>query len=234
MTLTKYPHEALGHADHGWLNARHHFSFGSYRDPQRTGFGTLLVINDDSIEAHKGFAPHPHRDMEIITYVRTGAITHEDSNGNKGRTGAGDLQVMSAGTGITHSEWNHEDETTTLFQIWITPKENGIAPHWDAKAFPKEVGTSLGVLVSGRPEDDVHKPLYIHQDAAIYGGRLAAGTATQQAIKYQADIVVSDGELEVNGERLKTGDGMEVLGTDSISIKAHSEAELLVIDIPEA
>ena len=232
MTLTPYRHASLGHADHGWLNARHHFSFGSYRDPNRTGFGTLLVINDDTIAPNKGFAPHPHRDMEIITYVRTGAITHTDSNGNKGRTGAGDLQVMSAGTGISHSEWNHEDEATTLFQIWITPKENNIAPHWDAKAFPKEIGASLSVLVSGRPEDEKHKPLYIHQDAAIYGGRLRAGATTEQTIKHQAYIVVSDGELEVNGERLNAGDGMEVSGVDKISIQALTDSELLVIDIP--
>ena len=113
------PFASLGHADHGWLDARHHFSFADYHDPARMGWGAIRVWNDDRIAAKSGFPPHPHRDMEIITYVRTGAITHQDSMGNKGRTGAGDVQVMSAGTGVTHAEYNLEDEETTLFQIWV-------------------------------------------------------------------------------------------------------------------
>ena len=114
---------SLGHADHGWLDARHHFSFANYHDPTRMGWGRIRVWNDDRIAAKSGFPPHPHRDMEIITYVRTGAITHQDSMGNKGRTAAGDVQVMSAGTGVTHAEYNLEDEETTLFQIWIETDE---------------------------------------------------------------------------------------------------------------
>jgi redox-sensitive bicupin YhaK (pirin superfamily) len=121
---------SLGHADHGWLDARHHFSFADYHDPGRMGWGAIRVWNDDAIAARSGFPPHPHRDMEIITYVRTGAITHQDSMGNKGRTMAGDVQVMSAGTGVRHAEYNLEDEATTLFQIWVTTDTPGAAPSW--------------------------------------------------------------------------------------------------------
>ena len=131
------PFKDLGGANHGWLNARHHFSFASYYDPARLGFGPLLVWNDDEIKSQTGFPPHPHKDMEIITYVRTGAITHKDSLGNEGRTGAGDVQVMSAGTGIRHAEYNLESETTTLFQIWIEPAETGGEPRWGQQPFPK-------------------------------------------------------------------------------------------------
>ena len=121
-----YPYEKLGNHDFGWLNARYHFSFARYYNPERTGFGKLLVINDDIVHAHSGFDTHPHADMEIITYVRAGAITHRDSTGNEGRTAAGDVQVMSAGTGIAHSEHNEEDEDTRLYQIWIAPREKGM------------------------------------------------------------------------------------------------------------
>ena len=130
--------DSLGHADHGWLNARHHFSFAEYHDPKRMSWGAIRVWNDDQIAAKSGFPPHPHRDMEIVTYVRTGAITHQDSLGNKGRTGAGDVQVMSAGTGVTHAEYNLEDEQTTLFQIWIETDKPGAAPAWGAMPFPKD------------------------------------------------------------------------------------------------
>jgi redox-sensitive bicupin YhaK (pirin superfamily) len=133
-----YPYDSLGHADHGWLNARHHFSFASYQNPDRMKFGLLRVINDDIIAANSGFATHPHQNMEIITYVRSGAITHKDSKGNEGRTGAGDIQVMSAGSGIEHSEYNLENEETNLYQIWIIPNKLGVKPRWDAKEFPKD------------------------------------------------------------------------------------------------
>ena len=130
-TMTKIdrrPFASLGHADHGWLNARHHFSFASYYDPSRMGWGAIRVWNDDQIAANSGFPPHPHQDMEIITYVRSGAITHQDSLGNKGRTEAGDVQVMSAGSGVRHAEYNLEPETTTIFQIWIEPSRKGGSP----------------------------------------------------------------------------------------------------------
>ena len=132
-----HPYEKLGQHDYGWLKARYHFSFGDYYNPQRMGFGSLRVINDDVVQAGTGFPPHPHNDMEIITYVRRGAITHKDSLGNEGRTEAGDVQVMSAGTGIKHAEYNKEKEDTNLYQIWIEPREEGVAPRWDSAKFPK-------------------------------------------------------------------------------------------------
>src|SRR6195952_2047172 len=131
------PFKSLGVSDHGWLIAHHHFSFASYYDERRMNWGQLRVWNDDVIEAGTGFPRHPHRDMEIITYVREGAITHEDNLGNKGRTEAGDVQVMSAGTGIAHSEYNRESETTQIFQIWIAPDSKGEGPTWGAKPFPR-------------------------------------------------------------------------------------------------
>ena len=232
--ITVYPYEQLGHADHGWLDARHHFSFASYHNPKRMGFGTLLVINDDIIAGGKGFAPHPHNNMEIITYVRQGAITHKDSMGNEGRTGAGDVQVMSAGTGVVHSEYNLENENTRLYQIWILPNEKSVAPRWKAKAFPKDFieAKSLPALVSGQAQHAGKDALYIHADAAIYGGRLKAGTSITQSIKHQAYILASSGTMTVNGASLKQGDGAEVVGEKDISITASNDAEILIIDAP--
>lgn len=219
----------LGHANHGWLNARHHFSFGGYHDPSRMGFGTLRVINDDIIKAGTGFTTHPHENMEIITYVRSGAITHKDSNGNEGRTEAGDVQVMSAGTGIFHSEHNREDVDTTLYQIWITPNKMGVAPSWDAHEFPKEpTNDKLSLLVSG----DGNAPLQINQDAFIYTGTLKSGAQIEHALKHQAYILVSKGSVEIDGELIKAGDGLEVDERSVIQLQAIEDVELLLLDVP--
>ncbi|MBL4599057.1 MAG: pirin family protein [Rhizobiaceae bacterium] len=227
--ITVYPYEQLGQADHGWLNARHHFSFGGYRNPKRTGFGALLVINDDVIQAGTGFDTHPHQDMEIITYVRKGAITHRDNKGNEGRTVAGDVQVMSAGTGIFHSEYNLESEDTNIYQIWILPNKSGVKPVWDAESFPTEPATdALTLLVSG----DGKAPLSIHQNAHIYAGRLAVGTTFPHPIHQQAYLLVSKGELEIDGKTVKKGDGVEISGQASITLHALTDCEVLVIDVP--
>jgi quercetin 2,3-dioxygenase len=232
--ITVYPYEKLGHANHGWLDAHHHFSFARYWNPDRVEFGTLRVINDDKVAAGKGFEAHPHNNMEIITYVRQGAITHKDSMGNTGRTGAGDVQVMSAGTGVVHSEHNLENEDTRLYQIWIEPNEHNVAPRWKAKAFPKEpVSGQLSVLVSGQPQHAGKDALFIHQDAAIYGGRLTKGTKVGVPIKHQAYVLASVGNFTVNGISMKQGDGAEVTGEKLLSITAGSDAEVLVIDTPE-
>src|SRR5690348_13332171 len=165
--------DSLGHAEHGWLNARHHFSFANYYDPGRMGWGRIRVWNDDQIAAKSGFPPHPHRDMEIVTYVRTGAITHKDSLGNTGRTGAGDVQVMSAGTGVTHAEYNLEDEQTTLFQIWIETDKPNASPSWGAKPFPKDSRDgAFQLLASGNGDADA---LHIHADAPVLGATVKAG-----------------------------------------------------------
>src|SRR6478672_2751490 len=167
------PFDSLGHADHGWLDARHHFSFANYHDPARMGWGRIRVWNDDTIGARSGFPPHPHRDMEIVTYVRTGAITHQDSMGNKGRTEAGDVQVMSAGAGVTHAEYNLEDEATTLYQIWILPKTRGGKPFWGAAKFPKaDRAGALVTLASGFEPDQAEGALPIRQDARILAATL--------------------------------------------------------------
>jgi redox-sensitive bicupin YhaK (pirin superfamily) len=159
------PFSTLGGANHGWLDAHHHFSFAEYYDPKRMSWGKLRVWNDDMIAPKSGFPPHPHRDMEIITYVRTGAITHQDSLGNKGRTAAGDVQVMSAGTGVRHAEYNLEDETTMIFQIWIEPDRHGQKPSWGARQFPKSNRTGAwSILASGKGDEGA---LGIQADARV-------------------------------------------------------------------
>ncbi len=168
------PFETLGAANHGWLDAHHHFSFAAYMDPDRMGWGSLRVWNDDRIEAGTGFPPHGHRDMEIITYVRSGAITHKDSLGNAGRTEAGDVQVMSAGTGIEHSEYNREDEATELFQIWIIPTKQGEAPSWGARPFPRDTRDGkFALLASGMDGDEGALP--IRTEGRVAAATLAAG-----------------------------------------------------------
>ena len=227
--ITHHKHDDLGGANHGWLNARHHFSFASYRDPAKMSFGELLVINDDVIQPHTGFDTHPHADMEIITYVRRGAISHRDNRGNSGRTTAGNIQVMSAGTGISHSEYNHEDEETNIFQIWIMPRSRGIEPSWDTAEFPKTPARDrLPLLVSG----DGSAPLSIHQDARIYAGTLAAGTSLTHQIEGQAYLLVSEGEVTIDGHVAKRGDGLAISGQGSIDLGAAADSEILVIEVP--
>ncbi len=232
--ITVVSYESLGHANHGWLDARHHFSFARYWNPARVEFGALRVINDDRVSAGKGFGTHPHDNMEIITYVRSGAITHKDNLGNQGRTKAGDVQVMSAGTGVFHSEYNLENEDTTLYQIWIEPNEQDVKPRWDAREFPKAPVTDGGLplLVSGRKEDAASGALYIHQDAAIYGGNLKQGTSVTQKIRNQAYILASAGSFTVNGQTLKKGDGAEIRDETALEIVALEDTEIIIIDLP--
>ena len=224
-----YRFETLGGANHGWLNAKHHFSFASYHDPEKMCFGELMVINDDIIQPHTGFDTHPHRDMEIITYVRRGAITHKDSTGNEGRTTAGNVQVMSAGTGISHSEFNHEDEETNIYQIWIMPRSKGITPCWDTAEFPDTpVTDTLPLLVSG----DGTAPLSIHQDARIYAGRLTAGTEVTHHISGQAYLLVSEGALTADGQLVQKGDGIAISDQDQLSLVSANPCEILIIEVP--
>jgi quercetin 2,3-dioxygenase len=231
--IDRRPFENLGHANHGWLNARHHFSFASWYDPARMGWGDIRVWNDDEIGARSGFPPHGHADMEIITYVRTGAITHKDSMGNEGRTGAGDVQVMSAGTGVQHAEYNLEDETTTLFQIWIMPRARGGAPGWGAKPFPKDDRSGkFVVLASGFDEDA--EALKIRADARLAGVTLTAGETADWALGAgrHAYLVASRGEVEVNGVRLNARDGAAIKDEAVIKVTALADAEVVLVDSP--
>lgn len=227
-----YPYEQLGRHNAGWLDARYHFSFADYHNPERMRFGALRVVNDDIVKVGGGFAPHPHKDMEIVTYVRRGAISHRDSLGNEGVTAAGDVQVMSAGTGIQHAEFNAGKEDINLYQIWIYPRERGVKPRWDMRQFPKEpVNDALPLLVSGDESDSVKGALYIHADASVYGGRLAAGTKITQPVAGQAYLLVSEGAIEIDGHKLKKGDGAEVTDVSALQIKAAQDAEIVVIDL---
>jgi redox-sensitive bicupin YhaK (pirin superfamily) len=224
------PFNSLGGANHGWLDAKHHFSFANYYDPNRMSWGRLRVWNDDTIAAKSGFPPHPHSDMEIITYVRTGAITHEDSMGNKGRTGAGDVQVMSAGTGVRHSEFNLENEPTTLFQIWIEADKRGAQPSWGAKVFPKSDRTGqFSVLASGDTTDDA---LTINADAKVLGATLNAGESLTYSLAEgrRAYLVPAVGEVEVNGVKLNARDGAAIADEPTITITARADAELVMVD----
>jgi quercetin 2,3-dioxygenase len=226
--------EQLGAFKNDWLDAHFHFSFSDYHDPERMGLGALRVWNDDVISPHQGFEPHGHRDMEIITYVRQGAITHEDNLGNRGKTQAGDVQVMSAGSGIVHSEKNEEDEDTVLFQIWIETNQSGHQPRWDAGVFPKDpVESSLQVLASGREGDD--GALMINQNAAVLGGRIGAGRSVTQAIApgRGAYMVVSEGAVDINGQMVPTRGSAAIVDEAEVIISAiDREAEVVLVDVP--
>ena len=224
------PFDSLGAHRAGWLNARHHFSFGGYHDPRRMGWGALRVWNDDEIAAQTGFPPHPHAEMEIITYVRDGAITHEDSLGNRGRTVAGDVQVMSAGAGIRHAEYNREDALTRIFQIWILPDERGGAPYWNAREFPKgDRSGNLAVLASGRRGDDA---LPIRADARVLGATLEAGERAAYALEpgRHAYLVLARGAASVNGVTIAARDGVAIRDVDRIEIAATEDAEIVMTD----
>jgi redox-sensitive bicupin YhaK (pirin superfamily) len=222
---------SLGHADHGWLDARHHFSFADYHDPARMGWGAIRVWNDDLIGAKSGFPPHPHRDMEIITYVRTGAITHQDSMGNQGRTAAGDVQVMSAGTGVRHAEYNLEEEATTLFQIWVQTDKPGAQPSWGAAEFPKADRSGKFVtLASGYAEDE--EALKINAAARVLGATLAKDETAELTLdpERHAYLVATQGPILVNGVRAEARDGVAITGVDKVTITALEAAEIVLVD----
>ncbi|MBR0679378.1 pirin family protein [Roseomonas eburnea] len=228
------PFDSLGKAKFGWLNANHHFSFGHYMDASRMNWGRLRVWNDDEIAPGTGFDPHPHRDMEIITYVRQGAITHKDSMGNEGRTAAGDVQVMSAGNGVVHAEYNREAETTTLFQIWIMPDRRGVKPSWGAKQFPKEKReASFEVLASGRPQDEGNGALPINVDGAVMAATLRKGQTLVQPLAEgrAAYIVPARGAVTVNGIAAAARDGIAIRDERDIAITAIEDAELVMVEV---
>ena len=212
-----------------WLDSHHSFSFGRHYDPDDTGHGLLLVNNDDIVTPGSGFETHPHRDMEIVTYVRTGAITHQDSLGNTGRTGAGDVQVMAAGTGVTHAEYNLEDEETTLFQIWIETDRRSASPSWGMMPFPKDARAgSFQTLASGDAGDG---SLTINADARILGATLAAGSS----LSFHPDparhlYLVPSAGVRINGVDAAARDGVAITGEEEVRIEAISDAEIVLVD----
>ena len=229
--IDRRPFAELGGADHGWLDAKHHFSFASYYDPDNMGWGPIRVWNDDTIAPGTGFPPHPHADMEIITYVREGAITHQDSLGNIGRTEAGDVQVMSAGSGVRHSEYNREPGTTRIFQIWIEPTVRGGTPNWGAKPFPKDDRAGqFVVLASGRDADADALP--IRTDARVLGATIRAGeTATYTlGAGHHAYLVPATGAVEVNGVRIDARDGAAIADETTLTVRAVEDAEIVLVD----
>ena len=225
------PFANLGRFRNDWLNARYHFSFGDYRDPTRMGAGALRVWNDDEIAAGAGFDPHPHRDMEIVTYVREGAITHKDSLGNEGRTEAGDVQVMHAGSGIVHAEYNKEPTATRLFQIWIIPGKRGAQPGWGTRQFPRQ-GGGLVALADGRTVAD-GSALPLNADAAVLAATLEQGQTVTHALPpgRVAYLVPSTGSVTVNGTKVNTRDGATISGEDTLTITADETAEVVLVDV---
>ena len=229
------PFPSLGRFENEWLTARYHFSFADYHNRHRMGFGPLRVWNDDLIQPGTGFPPHGHRDMEIVTYVRSGAITHTDHLGNLGRTEAGNVQVMSAGTGITHSEYNRDEVPAEIFQIWIQPDADGHAPRWESRAFPREETTGrLTVLASGRPQDVGTGALLINQNAAILGASLAAGQRLEHPVAAgrRAYLVAARGRFLVEGREIGLRDGAEITDTAGVTIEALEDGEFLLADLP--
>lgn len=231
--IERRPFDALGGAEYDWLKTKHHFSFADYYDPKRMGWGALRVWNDDEIAPGTGFPLHPHADMEIITYVRQGAITHQDSLGNKGRTEAGDVQVMSAGTGIRHSEYNFEPETTRIFQMWIQPSARGGEPRWGAKPFPKQNRSGRFVTLASGVEQDAGDALPIRADARVLGATLKAGETaeyhpTEGRFVYLAPAV---GAIEVNGVRIAERDGAAIQGERVVQVTAIEDAEIVLVDV---
>jgi len=230
------PFNSLGAANHGWLDARHHFAFASYHDASRVNWGALRVWNDDTIAPGTGFPTHPHNDMEIITYVRKGAITHRDSMGNEGRTEAGDVQVMSAGNGVQHSEYNREDEETTLFQIWIIPDERGGEPSWGAKQFPKDdrAGQFVPLATSSANDDDrAEGALPIRTDARVLGATIKAGesvTYTPRSADRHLYLVPATGAVRVDDVEANARDGVAITQLESVTITALEDSEIVLVD----
>ena len=229
--IERRPFERLGGANHGWLDTRHHFSFADYQDPERMSWGRLRVWNDDAIAPDTGFPPHPHQDMEIITYVTEGAVTHQDSLGNKGRTEAGDVQVMSAGTGIRHAEYNREPETTKLFQIWILPTRRGQPPSWGTRPFPKGDRSGRFIALASGFEND-NEALPIRTDARVLGATLRAGETVDYRLGRERHgyLVPAKGSVEVNGVRIDARDGAAIRDEEGLRVRALDDAELVLVD----
>jgi hypothetical protein len=228
--LTLYPANQRGHAQHGWLESWHSFSFSDYYDPKKMGFGSLRVINDDYIAPSAGFPTHPHRDMEIITYVLSGSLAHKDSMGNGSIIQAGDVQKMSAGTGIQHSEFNPSADTPAhLLQIWIQPDQRGITPSYAQQNFSIQDKQDKLLLIAA-PEG---APIPLHQDVNLYAANLSAGSElTHQFAPARSGYPhVATGSIMINELTLSAGDAITIEDTTSIKISTKDQAEILLFDI---
>jgi redox-sensitive bicupin YhaK (pirin superfamily) len=230
--ITLRPASARGHADHGWLDSHHTFSFADYYDPKHMGFRGLRVINEDRVAPARGFGEHPHRDMEIVSYVLEGELSHKDSMGNGSIIRPGDVQRMSAGTGVRHSEENaSKAEPVHFLQIWIMPERQGIAPGYEQKAFT--VADKRGRLALVASRDGREGSVTVHADAAIYAGLFDAGEGAERAIPAgrHAWVQVARGRALVNGQELSAGDGLSVSGEPSVKVVGVSSSEVLVFDL---
>ena len=223
-----------GHANHGWLNAYHSFSFASWYNPEKIQFGMLRVLNDDTIAAGMGFGTHPHDNMEIITIPLEGGLAHKDSMGNASTIKSGDIQVMSAGTGIQHSEFNpNHDQHTKLFQIWLFPKYHNVTPRYQQITLDKtEQKNNFAQILSPHPEDE---GVWIHQDAWFYLSDFDKSYASKLALKKEGNgfyIMNIEGEIEVNGEKLEKRDAIGIWETNEIEVKATTDSKFLIMEIP--
>jgi hypothetical protein len=223
------------HVNFGWLDTRWHFLFDTYHDPSNLNWGALRVFNDDVIEPGQGFSKHPHRDMEIVTYVLSGELEHQDSTGNGGVIRPGEVQVMSAGTGILHSEYNHSKENPVhLLQLWILPRTRGLKPRWEQRRFASadRQGTLLPVVSSGK----LSGTLAIDQDAQIYVAALPAGGEVRHQSRphRKAYLFAIEGDLSVNDALLATGDQARLADEPKLSIRSARGSELILLDLPEA
>ncbi|MCV9879376.1 pirin family protein [Brenneria izbisi] len=219
-----------GHANHGWLDSWHTFSFADYYDRQFMGFSALRVINEDRIEGGQGFGTHPHKDMEILTYVLSGTVEHQDSMGNKEQIQAGEFQIMSAGTGIRHSEYNaSRDELLHLYQIWIIPEKAGLTPRYDQKRFDVPQGRQLVLSPDAREGS-----LNVFQDMTLW--RWALKPQEQSVYQAQAQrriwIQVVRGSVEINGHQAKTSDALAIWDEETLSVHASQDSEILLFDLP--
>jgi redox-sensitive bicupin YhaK (pirin superfamily) len=230
--LVHRPAAARGRANHGWLESFHTFSFANYYDPQQMGFRALRVINEDFVNPGRGFGTHHHEDMEIITYVLEGELAHKDSLGNGASIRPGEVQRMSAGTGIDHSEFNHSKEDLVhLLQIWILPEQRGLTPSYEQKLFPFDAPGNGLLLVAARDARD--GAVTVHQDVALYAGKLAAGAQIEHALApgRHAWLQVARGAVDVNGQKLRAGDGLAVSDESRLAISASEASELLLFDL---
>jgi hypothetical protein len=230
--LTIRPAAERGHANHGWLDSRHTFSFSDYYDPKHMGFRALRVINEDRVEPGRGFGKHHHDDMEIVTYVLDGVLAHQDSLGNGASIQPGEVQRMSAGTGIDHSEFNHAaDRPVHFLQIWILPERQGLAPSYEQRAFPLAAKPGELLLVASRDGRD--GSVTVHQDVAIHAGRLPRASDVVHALAHgrHAWIQVARGAVVVNGVALVQGDGLAASDEKELAIRATEDAEVLLFDL---